>query len=490
MTTEILSALKDVIKFKLIQQINTGDKTFDNILNVFIVSVLNFIFVGKIYLIIVDIFNKYFRRFFVKDTDDDFISNWKFYADILENEKIGRMSWNIGGGVFHIKLMTYIQKMNFKWLDNYIRYVDEIENNGQRNEAAYLSQILNNTTSNLKPVPIYKCNFGIVGIQKDKSSFMCLIYTSEKAIEEFTKFINSFGSNDEKPTAQNQPQKILYIDNSIVSYKSGEIFPDKTFNVFISKHKSILLPMIDTFIKTSETGKSTFNGFGTYNLGILLCGPPGSGKTTFIKALSNYVKRDVWVVNSRDFTKRAHIRKLFETAVNKIIVFEEFDCMQGAIKRELIDTTDKKDMLNNRYLMMLEMLSKAVDVDSRKKINDDLKLLSDEIKDVDNYVTTDVLLTEMDGLAERRGGIIIADTNHPEKIDPALLREGRIDIIVNLTFFTKPEIVELLEKMFQDDPHFKMIRSANFKENVFTPAKIINIVFKERELYKVIEKLC
>lgn len=47
-----------------------------------------------------------------------------------------------------------------------------------------------------------------------------------------------------------------------------------------------------------------------------------------------------------------------------------------------------------------------------------------------------------------------------------------------------------IEKMFQDDPHFKMIRIANFKENVFTLVKIINIVFKERELYKVIEKLC
>lgn len=55
------------------------------------------------------------------------------------------------------------------------------------------------------------------------------------------------------------------------------------------------------------------------------------------------------------------------------------------------------------------------------------------------------LLTEMDGVEDRQGVYILAATNRPDIIDPAILRPGRLDTILYVGLPEQPDRVEILK---------------------------------------------
>lgn len=59
------------------------------------------------------------------------------------------------------------------------------------------------------------------------------------------------------------------------------------------------------------------------------------------------------------------------------------------------------------------------------------------------------LLNVLDGVVDCPNRILIMTTNHPEKLDPALIRPGRIDKIIYLGYLQAPEAKEMVEHYFE-----------------------------------------
>lgn len=57
------------------------------------------------------------------------------------------------------------------------------------------------------------------------------------------------------------------------------------------------------------------------------------------------------------------------------------------------------------------------------------------------------LLTEMDGLEDRQGVFVIAATNRPDIIDPAMLRPGRLDKLLYVPIPTKDDRHQILKTL-------------------------------------------
>ena len=90
----------------------------------------------------------------------------------------------------------------------------------------------------------------------------------------------------------------------------------------------------------------------------------------------------------------------------------------------------------------------------------------------------DTLLTEMDGLQDMKNVIVLAATNRPEDIDPALLRPGRFDKIIDIPMpnnVTRLEIFKVHTKRMPLDKDVNLGELANSTEN-YTGAEIENIV--------------
>ena len=128
--------------------------------------------------------------------------------------------------------------------------------------------------------------------------------------------------------------------------------------------------------------------------GILLIGPPGTGKTLLARAVAGEAKVPFFYISGSDFVEMfvgvgaARVRDLFEKAKSKApcIVF-----------------IDELDALGRQRSVRIGMVN-----DEREQ-------------------TLNQLLVGMDGFEPNAGIIILAATNRPEVLDPALLRPGRFD---------------------------------------------------------------
>ncbi|BAF30407.1 Os12g0639400, partial [Oryza sativa Japonica Group] len=144
--------------------------------------------------------------------------------------------------------------------------------------------------------------------------------------------------------------------------------------------------------------------------GYLLFGPPGTGKSTMIAAMANFLDYDVYDLELTAVESNTELRRLFiETTGKSIIVIEDIDCsidLTGKRKKKKKDKKKKK------------MMPPSDDDDEEKK------------------VTLSGLLNFIDGLWSACGGerIIIFTTNHKEKLDPALIRRGRMDMHIEMSY--------------------------------------------------------
>ena len=127
--------------------------------------------------------------------------------------------------------------------------------------------------------------------------------------------------------------------------------------------------------------------------GALLVGPPGTGKTLLAKAVAGEADVPFFSISGSEFVEMfvgmgaAKVRDLFSQAEEKapcIVFIDEIDTI-GKRRDSGLGSNDEREQTLNQ------------------------------------------LLTEMDGFDARKGVVILAATNRPESLDPALLRPGRFD---------------------------------------------------------------
>ncbi|OJJ48961.1 hypothetical protein ASPZODRAFT_129305 [Penicilliopsis zonata CBS 506.65] len=62
------------------------------------------------------------------------------------------------------------------------------------------------------------------------------------------------------------------------------------------------------------------------------------------------------------------------------------------------------------------------------------------------------LLNAIDGVASHEGRVLVMTTNHPDTLDAALIRPGRVDMMIGFTLATRSQIAELFKRMYADHP--------------------------------------
>ena len=179
--------------------------------------------------------------------------------------------------------------------------------------------------------------------------------------------------------------------------------------------------------------------------GVLLVGPPGTGKTYLSKSVAGEAKVPFYIMSGSDFVEMyvgvgaSRVRDLFETAKNNapcIIFIDEIDAVGRRRGAGLGGGHDEREQTLNQ------------------------------------------LLVEMDGFGTNEGVIVMAATNRADILDPALLRPGRFDrqIYVGLPDVrARKEILELhgKKKPMAEDVDMSVVakRTAGF-----TPADLENLM--------------
>ncbi|KAL5722484.1 AAA-ATPase ASD [Ranunculus cassubicifolius] len=173
-------------------------------------------------------------------------------------------------------------------------------------------------------------------------------------------------------------------------------------------------------LTTFSKGKEYYAKIGkAWKRGYLLYGPPGTGKSTMIAAIANFLEYDIYDLELTAVKDNTELRKLLiETSNKSVIVIEDIDCS--------LDLTGQRK----------KQKEKEKEKEEKAGENPSVKKAKEEKSSTESKVTLSGLLNFIDGLWSACGGerIIIFTTNYVEKLDPALIRRGRMDKHIEMSY--------------------------------------------------------
>jgi DNA replication protein DnaC len=257
----------------------------------------------------------------------------------------------------------------------------------------------------------------------------------------------------------------------------GNICEKKTFDTLFYTQKDELIRLLEKF-KTNTLYPAHIPMDN--KLGILLYGPPGTGKTGTISAIANYLERNLTVVNFSEISKCEDLDKALDPKRYKetIFVFDEFDCLLDVIANK----KDKEDAKTDWGAALM-----AAEGDERKEI---LNMMRQGRQVASQSVNIAYLLQKLDGLESAEGRIIIATTNHPDKINPALLRPGRFDLKLCLGNCTQDMYGKILENYYRDERDvYKRVVKAGIQDYKYSPLEIMNLAMQQPSLAALLRVL-
>lgn len=346
-------------------------------------------------------------------------------------------------------------------------------------------------------------------------------------------------------------------------YKRYKLSDARSFASFFHPEKATILSLVDQFV--NKTGKFSIPGY-PLKLGFLLHGPPGTGKTSFIKALAQYTGRHVVNIPlSKIRTNQELMNIMFDQSIcitgtedntatslpfsRVIFVMEDVDAASGVVHRRApaecggASATAQQHQAMEAMAMAAAMAAAASagkGSDGRSRSGDEDResndgprtpgrtpepgggtwgtassvgaggggggggseiemgpvhwkdLLKDSASDNDKLNLAS-LLNVLDGVIDTPDRIVVLTTNHPEKLDPALIRPGRINRKVYLGNIKLSQAQAMMRHYFNAgsllDAHTEQRLADVFVDDVMSPAQLESMCAEYESVEELIDQL-
>ncbi|KAL5557392.1 hypothetical protein UlMin_039628 [Ulmus minor] len=312
-----------------------------------------------------------------------------------------------------------------------------------------------------------KNNPGEAYFPRSEKRFFELSFDKKHQHKVLTSYVPFILDKAKSLADQERVLKMYTLNNSYhpcngVKWESINLEHPATFDTLAmeSKLKNDVIEDLNRFVRRKEFYKKVGRA---WKRGYLLYGPPGTGKSSLVAAMANHLKFDIYDLQLANIIRDSDLRKLLLATGNRsILVIEDIDC--------------------------------SVDLPDRGRHNEGKKN-SDHNQDnnLRTSLTLSGLLNFIDGLWSTCGDerIIIFTTNHKDRLDPALLRPGRMDMHINMSYCTYDGFKLLASNYLGINGHHHLYGEIEslFKEADVTPAHVAEELMRSENVDVALEGL-
>jgi len=260
------------------------------------------------------------------------------------------------------------------------------------------------------------------------------------------------------------------LPNTHLMYTKHKFYTTRTFdNVFFEQRQEV-----KNHVNFFLTRRDWYEKKGIpYTLGFLFHGSPGTGKTSSVKAIANTARRHIINVQLSEIKTKAQLRHLFFN--------EEINVYNGT-------TTERYTIPVHERLYVIEDIDAMGDAVLRREWKKPTSSIEEKPKksgdawmdnteeDQKEPIDLSFLLNLLDGTLESSGRIIAISSNFPERIDRALIRPGRIDMIIHFKKCNSAILHEMVESFYD-----KNILGLECEDYKWSPAEVNQILFRNFE---------
>jgi hypothetical protein len=274
-------------------------------------------------------------------------------------------------------------------------------------------------------------------------------------------FFDQVVQNKTKRSTQNP------LPNTFLVYSKHKFSTTRTFNNVYFEEQPTVKKRVEFFLNN----RSWYEKKGIpYTLGFMFHGDPGTGKTSEIKAIANVARRHPINIQLSEIKTKTQLRHLFFSDEIHVYNGQTLEKYTIPISERLYVIEDADAMGD---VLLKREWKKPVEVVKEKDpfaIEDD-----DAIKEP---IDLAFLLNLLDGTLESSGRIMVVTSNFPERFDRALVRPGRIDMIVKFKKCSRKILREMIEGFYDTDDVKHEIWEHEDVDGKWTPAEVQQILFR------------